>query len=391
MPIQKLMSSESVNFKGNQVSNKDNNTTQPQNNIKNGKKKLVLALAAIGAAAVAGIAIYKGREKKLSNAAFDKVSETVNNDKTVEKTVNEAATELNVIKAQQEVKGTQEKLNNVINPKPVEVVEEATAKTTETTNEAAQKTKEAVETAIPETEKAAEATGETMQKAAPEVTAQTVSKYSGNIDERLAAIKNKYAEIIEDVTPEELEAIKILKPEILEQIDDYTLATVLSGDIEKITTTLNDISPETIKALNEIGITGDVANALGNAGKAPTAETILENARLEAEGFGKKFNPADIDIDKELQIATARYEEPFKKVKLLDEIFTPDGIRGVKNYRLAIIILRNWLKDVNYINTPGLKHSLDRYFKCFNTYGLLKPEFSGENLISKINQAAEKL
>ena len=57
MSVQNVSSVNSVNFKGNQASNKDNDTTQSQNNVKDGKKKLALALAALGAAAVAGVGI----------------------------------------------------------------------------------------------------------------------------------------------------------------------------------------------------------------------------------------------------------------------------------------------------------------------------------------------
>ena len=134
----------------------------PQNNIKDGKKKLALALAALGAMAVAGVAIYKGKGTKLSNITFnkgiafsqngdkftgkikdklsngdkivmeyadgvlqkstrsgqvnfEKVYETVNNEKIVKKTVDGVTREFNITKAQEEVKTAQEKLKSLIN------------------------------------------------------------------------------------------------------------------------------------------------------------------------------------------------------------------------------------------------------------------------------------
>lgn len=168
MFMQNVSSARNVNFKGNEINSKDSNTTQPQSNIKDGKKKLALALAALGAAAVAGVAIYKGKGTKLRNVTFnkgiafsqngdkftgkikdklangdnivmeyvdgvlqksvrsgqvnfEKVYETVNNEKIVKKTINGVTTEFNITKTQQKVK-TNEAVKSALKRKPVSSV-----------------------------------------------------------------------------------------------------------------------------------------------------------------------------------------------------------------------------------------------------------------------------
>jgi len=71
--VQNVSSVNNVNFKGNETNSKVNNTAKPQNNITNGKKKIVLALAALGAAAVAGVAIYK--HKNIIKKPIEKTEE----------------------------------------------------------------------------------------------------------------------------------------------------------------------------------------------------------------------------------------------------------------------------------------------------------------------------
>ena len=63
MSVQSVSPINQVNFRENQTNNNDTNTVQNQSEIKNGKTKLVLALTALGIAAVAGVAIYKGKQK----------------------------------------------------------------------------------------------------------------------------------------------------------------------------------------------------------------------------------------------------------------------------------------------------------------------------------------
>ena len=215
MSVQNVSSVNSVNFKGNQANNK-NKTQQPQNNVENGKNKLTLALAALGATALAGIAIYKGKGTKLSSIKFDKgmaflqngdkftgkikdklsngdkivmeyvdgvlqkstrsgqvnfekVYETVNNEKIIKKTVNGITTEFNITKAQQNVKAAQEL------QKAAQAAEEMAK-----ANEAAQQLtpevqKPVSEASIEETVDKATATEQSVQQLTPEAENTTVT------------------------------------------------------------------------------------------------------------------------------------------------------------------------------------------------------------------------
>ena len=371
MSIQNASSVNNVNFKVNDVDSKDTNVQQPQSNIKDGKKKLALALAALGAVAAAGVAIYKGKGTKLSDIAYDKgvafsqngekftgkikdklangdkivmeyvdgvlqkstrsgqvnfekMYETVNGEKIVKKTVDDVVTETNLTKVQQEVKSAQDKLKNIINQEnPKNVAEQPVAKLVEETVADANKVvDETVETVSESAKVTTKTTDETTKKVASKaeeptkkVAEQVTKKLSGNADERLAALKNSEfgSEALEKLTPEDLEAFKKLNPEILEQIGDYRLSRYLDGDVQEITTTLNNISPETLKALNEVGIDMDtLVGGLSMTGKKPTPESILELAKKEADYWGVEFNPAKIEKTMEAFANLARLIKFFK-------------------------------------------------------------------------------
>ena len=455
MSVQNVSSVNNVNFKGNKTDNKANNTVQQENKIKNGKKKLLLALAGLGAVAVAGVAIYKGKGVKLSNINFDKgeaflpngdkftgkikdklpngdkivmeyadgvlkkstrsgkvnfekVYETVNNEKIVKKTINGITTEFNITKTQQEVHSAQEKLKSVLDNGALsskEVKEQTDAIKFKSNNQ-----KKEIETAInkkpleetaKETEKQAQATEITVEKAKPKeepkvekakekVVNKATALYSGNAEKRLEALKNNeyMAECIENLTSEEVEAFKKLKPEILEQVDDFTLEFVFGGgDIEKITTTLNDVSPETLKALNDIGIgTRTLVGGLSRAGKKPTAESIIEKLKYRAEELGLEFNydKAREQANKSLQYETQKFESQFKRVKLLDKVFTPDGIRSMKGNVNLNIWLRGDIAD------EPISAMRDGQF-ISNFCSALSEEFKGADFREKILELAQKL
>lgn len=436
MFVQNSLPVNNLNFESTKTDAKIPDATQPKNSIKDGKKKLALALAALGAAAIAGAAIYKGRGTKLSSIKFDKgialskngdkftgkikdklsngdkivmeyvdgvlqkskrsgkinfekVYETINNEQIVNKTTNGVTTKFNITKTQQEVKATQEKLKNAINSKTTaKAASETVQKTAKKIAPEAQKAETAAKTATKEAAKSVSNTGEvakqttkaasetvqkTAEKVSPEVqetaktiTEQAAKKLSGSAEERFKALmKNElYAKTLKGLTPDEFKTFEKLKPEILEQISDYPLSRYLNGDVEGITTTLNGVSNETLKALNDIGINTDtLVHGLTFAGKKPTAESIIEAFKRETEKYGKKFDPSKINIDKKLQRAMQRYESQFKRVKLLDKIFTPDGIKNLKGR--SIDNLSIWLKGDMADSAFG--HGDGQFFTSFWT------------------------
>ena len=200
---------------------------------------------------------------------------------------------------------------------------------------------------------------------------QTAGKLSGNADERLAGLKNveRYSNMIKNLTPEELEAFKKLNPEILEQIGDWALTRALSlGDVDKITTSLNSVSVETLKALNDVGVETDtIVHGLVLAGKNPTAEGVTK-------------------LGSDMQKALEEHESQFKRVELLDKIFTPDGIRSLKGTNNAVC-LRIWLAG-NVANMPFGKAD-NQFLKCCR--GALNSEYKADDFISKIMQLAQQL
>ncbi len=86
------------------------------------------------------------KSTRKGNVNFEKVFETINNEKIVKKTVNGVTTEFNITKTQQEVKVAQEKLKNILNDK--NLTSEELKKQTDTIKFKSKNQKKEIENAI---------------------------------------------------------------------------------------------------------------------------------------------------------------------------------------------------------------------------------------------------
>ena len=121
MEVSKVSSLQSQNFNGNSKTEEKQAKTPEQ--VKEGKKKLALALAGLSAAALAGVAIYKGRQNKAVEAAAQNANKALSK---AEEALSGA--EKTIQKASEPTLNTLEKTNEIVATavqKPAEAIQEA--------------------------------------------------------------------------------------------------------------------------------------------------------------------------------------------------------------------------------------------------------------------------